>query len=300
MRNRRGRQLGRVIATNYHEIVTDQLFNGTTQLNRALPGLTRAAEEVLELDEAKRRRTIWRLDSGAGSLADLNWLLARGYQILAKDCSGKRAHLLCQTVHHWINDPTIEGRQVGWVGEEATEYVRPVKRVAVRCRKANRQWGEAVLISTLSTLDVMALSGQPMQTPPDPTQALLAYVYFYDQRGGGVETSFKEDKTGLGLTKRNKKRFVAQAMLAQLGVLAHNILVWSRGWLSQTQPKVKHFGLRRLVRDMFTMCGLIVFNETGHIIRIILNQADPYASLIVESLAALLAPAHVAVNSGQI
>jgi len=32
-RNRRGRQLGRVLATRYHEIVVDRLFDGKTQLN---------------------------------------------------------------------------------------------------------------------------------------------------------------------------------------------------------------------------------------------------------------------------
>jgi hypothetical protein len=35
-RYRRGRQLGRVLASNYHEIVVDQLFNGTTYLRTAL------------------------------------------------------------------------------------------------------------------------------------------------------------------------------------------------------------------------------------------------------------------------
>jgi hypothetical protein len=298
-RNRRGRQLGRVVASRYQEIVSDQLFNGTTQLNRALPDLVRAAEEILELDEAKRKRTIWRLDSGAGSLAGLNWLLGRGYQILAKDCSSKRASQLCQSVAQWIDDPLNEGRQIGWISEEASEYVRPVKRIGVRCRKANQQWGQAVLVTTLSSLDVIKLSGQTVQNGGDPVQALLAYAYFYDQRGGGVETSFKEDKAGLGLSKRNKKRFEAQGLVVQLGVLAHNALVWGQGWLSQIQPKIKRFGLKRMVRDLLTMCGMIIFNETGHIIQIILNQADTYASLIVESLATLLATEQVAVNLGQ-
>ena len=37
----------------------------------------------------------------------------------------------------------------------------------------------------------------------DPTAVRLSYVTFYDQRGGGIETSLKGDKQGLGLTKRN-------------------------------------------------------------------------------------------------
>ena len=43
-RNRRGRQLGRVIATHYQEIVVDRLFDGKTQLNTALQPLVIAAE----------------------------------------------------------------------------------------------------------------------------------------------------------------------------------------------------------------------------------------------------------------
>ncbi len=38
-RNRRGRQLGRVLASSYAEIVVDRLFNGKTQLTRALQPL---------------------------------------------------------------------------------------------------------------------------------------------------------------------------------------------------------------------------------------------------------------------
>ena len=40
----------------------------------------------------------------------------------------------------------------------------------------------------------------------DPASVLLAYVSLSDQRGGGVETSFKGDRQGLGNTKRGKKR----------------------------------------------------------------------------------------------
>jgi hypothetical protein len=56
----------------------------------------------------------------------------------------------------------------------------------------------------------------------------LAYVTCYDQRGGGIETAFKGDKQGLGLTKRNKKRFEAQHMLVLLGSLAHHAVIWAR------------------------------------------------------------------------
>ena len=86
-RNRRGRQLGRVLATRYGEVVADQVFAGTTGLTAALRPLVEAAEQVLGLDAARRRRTILRIDAGGGSLDDINWALARGYQVHTKDYS---------------------------------------------------------------------------------------------------------------------------------------------------------------------------------------------------------------------
>ncbi len=74
--------------------------------------------------------------------------------------------------------------------------------------------------------------GRPSSQAADPVAVLAAYVTFYDQRGGGIETSLKGDKQGLGLTKRSKKRFEAQQMVVLLGSLAHNVVVWARRWLS--------------------------------------------------------------------
>src|SRR5438270_8904217 len=54
-RNRRGRQLGRVLATRYGEVVVDRLFDGKTQLAKALQPLMEAAQHTLELDERKRQ-----------------------------------------------------------------------------------------------------------------------------------------------------------------------------------------------------------------------------------------------------
>ena len=77
-RNRRGRQLGRVLATHYHEVVVEQLVPGTDQLAKALRPLVEATEQVLELDAARRAGTLVRVDAGGGSVDDLNWLLGRG------------------------------------------------------------------------------------------------------------------------------------------------------------------------------------------------------------------------------
>ncbi len=293
-RNRRGRQLGRVLATHYQELVVEHLLPGTDQLAKALRPLVEATEQVLALDAARRIRTLIRVDAGGGSVGDINWLLERGYQVLAKEYSGKRAHKLAATVAVWVDDPRVPGRQVGWVSEAAPEYVRPVQRIAVRCRKKNGQWGIGVLIVAEMHAAETLLAGA---TPTIAT--LLATVYRYDARGGGVETANKEDKQGLGIGKRTKKRFAAQQVLGQLGRLAHNLVIWTRAWLMAEVPTVRKLGVKRLVRDVFHINGVVERDDQGRIQRIVLNQAHCYARRFLRALQALVGAEHVAVILGE-
>jgi len=64
-RNRRGRQLGRVYASLYEEVVVDQLYPGQTTLPQVLQALVSRAAQVLELNRAKRSHTILRIDGMA-------------------------------------------------------------------------------------------------------------------------------------------------------------------------------------------------------------------------------------------
>ena len=298
-RNRRGRQLGRVLASRYQEIVVDQLFDGKTQLATAVQPLVLAAEGVLELGVAKRARTLIRVDAGGGSVDDLNWLLERGYQVLAKDYSSVRSASVAASVTEWFADPKVPERQVGWVLVPPSGYVRPVVRIAVRCHKANGHWGYGVLIAPTDLAPLRPLVGQA-GVPADPAAQALSYVYAYDARGGGIETSFKGDKQGLGLTKRSKKRFCAQQLTTLLGSLAHNVIVWARGWLVAQQPKLAQYGMLRMVRDVFHIQGWIELDAHGHVVGIILNQAAPLVRGIGAALQGLLAPAHIAVTLGEI
>jgi hypothetical protein len=298
-RNRRGRQLGRVLATRYEEIVVDRVFEGTTQLATALQPLMEAAERSLELDAAKRTRTLVRVDAGGGTLEGVNWLLARGYEVLAKDYSTARASKLAQRVTQWVDDPQVPGRQVGWVEVAAPEYVRPVRRIAVRSRKANGEWGVGVLIVTLRPKAVLTLTGQSRSLRKNDAAVLLAYVHLYDGRGGAVETSLKQDKQGLGITKRNKKRMAAQQVLAQLNVLAHNALLWAREWLGLAAGKERRLGILRLGRDVFGIAGVLEFNRAGRVKRILLNEADRMAHRFLPAFRHLLPGAPGSVILGQ-
>jgi len=54
-RNRRGRQLGRVLATHYQEVVVDRLFAGNRQLNTTLQELVEAARAAAATDPGATR-----------------------------------------------------------------------------------------------------------------------------------------------------------------------------------------------------------------------------------------------------
>lgn len=184
-RNRRGRQVGRVLASLYGEIVVDRLFDGKTQLTGALQPLMLAAESPLQLNEDKRCRTIVRVDAGGGSLDDVNWRLSRGYLVHCKDYSGKQAKRLAKSITDWYVDPHQPERELGWGSEPTTAYVRRLTRIAVRCRKRDGKFAYGVLISALSAQHVLTVTGQPLSLLDNPAAVLLAYVTFYDQRGGG-------------------------------------------------------------------------------------------------------------------
>ena len=286
-RARRGRQIGRVVASNYGEIVWENLYPGTVQLNKALPELVEAAEAVLDLSPEKRARTLWRVDGGGGSQGDVNYLLHKGYFVLTKDYSLARARKLAKSVPVWTTDPTTPQRQVGWVKTPAPEYEQPVWRIAVRCQKQNGKWTDCVLVTNLPPPLALELSGQAAFLSGRAGAEMLAYAYLYDQRGGGVETSFKEDGQGLG--NHHKKSFFGQLLLNLLRTLAHNILVWLKGWLAKTEPKIQPYGIKRLVRDFLTLYGLVYFDQSGHIFSLTFNSADPFARLAFGAWQALLA-----------
>jgi len=158
-----------------------------------------------------------------------------------------------------------------------------------------------VLICSLSAEQVLAVLGCPSSQAADPVAVLLAYVTFYDQRGGAAETSFKGDQQRLGRTKRSKKRVEAQQMVMLLGTLAHNVVIWARQWLTEAAApsKLRHYGILRMVRDVFHVSGFLVLDASCHIVQIVLNQAAPLAPILVDSLQVLLAPTHIAINSGE-
>lgn len=74
-KKRRGRQLGRVVATWYDEIVTERLYAGNRQLHASLVDLVLSSEQALTLYRSDRARTLLRVDGGGGETEQINWVL---------------------------------------------------------------------------------------------------------------------------------------------------------------------------------------------------------------------------------
>jgi len=298
-KNRRGRQVGRVVATLYDEIVVERLYPGTVQLERSLQELVLASEQVLDLTEARRHRTIVRVDGGGGRDEDLNFLLGRDYHLVAKVKNWRRAAKLARTVTTWHADPKFPEREVGWVTTPHA-YARPTRQVAIRTRQPNGKWHHRVLVFTLTDEMIFELIGQPVPDGVTLTDVLWAAMYAYDRRGGGVETSIRGSKQGLGLTKRNKHRLAAQEMLILLAQLAYNVLVWTRSLLANHDPRLAGYGILRMVRDVLHIAGKIELDAQGHILRITLNEVHALASAFVQTLSLSLARDGVSLNLGEI
>ena len=171
---------------------------------------------------------------------------------------------------------------MGWV-EEPHAYVRPTRQLAIRTPKKDGSWLYWVLASTLSDEDLLWLARQPMRKEPTSTQVMFAMLYAYDLRSGGVETSIKGSKQGLGLTKRNKKRFAAQEMLVLLAQLAYNLTIWMRNLLANQSPRLRGYGLLRMVRDVFQIDGCVHWDAQGRILAITLNKHDPFTEHLIEA-----------------
>jgi hypothetical protein len=297
-KNRRGRQLGRVLASWYDEIVVDRLYDGKRQLNACLQEVLLAAEVVLELAEERRKRTIVRVDGGGGEDDDINWMLQRDYHMLVKVKNWRRAQKLAASVTQWYADPKLLDREVGWV-EQPHTYAKPTRQLALRKQKADGTWSYHVLIFTLTDAMLFRLCGRPLPLTPTPADILLAALHAYDRRGGGIETQNKGDKQGLGLARRNKHRFSAQEMLVVLAQLAHNVVIWTRNDLAQADQRLQKYGIQRIVRDALQIAGRIQVNAHGQVQQITLNERHPLATAFQAASAQWFASDDLSLNLGQ-
>lgn len=295
----RGRQLGRVIASLYDEVIVDRLYPGTRQLETSLSELVTTAENTLNLGEKCRSRTILRIDAGGGSDANLNWMLPRGYQVIAKVHNWKRVMKLEQSVTHWLTDPNLSEREIGWI-EAPYAYTQPTRQLAVRKHKPNGKWIHQVIVFNLTDDLLCELAQRPNSTPRSAAEMAWVALAAYDLRGGGAETQNKGDKQGLGLSHRNKHRFAAQEMLVLLAQLAHNLVIWTRNDLAQADHRFRQYGIQRTMRDVFQIPGRVQIDAQGQIVAITLRDCHPLAPAVQSAFTLRHIGNEVSLNLGKI
>jgi hypothetical protein len=211
------------------------------------------AENALELSPAQRKRTVWRLDGGAGSDQHIRWLLARGYHLIAKGMANRRAGALARQVRRW------DAYDDFWLGEvePPVDYGRPV-RVFVKRRLKKGKFRHSYYVTTLSL----------------PSKG--HFMACYNSRGGAEVEQFRNDKSGLSLAARRKQGFLAQKGFILLTDLAHNLLADFYHRTLVGSP-FEDYGLKRIVRDLLATPGRLVF-EAGQLKRIELLSLKHYAS----------------------
>ena len=212
-----------------------------------------AVESSLDLGLAQRKRTVYRLDGGAGTDEKLKWLIQRDYQFIAKGFSGKRAFALAQQVVRWDGyDPTC------WLGRVSSpiDFGRPVQ-VVVKKRLHKQDFKHSYYVSTL----------------PFPSKKAL--MDRYNDRGGAEVEQFRADKSGLFLSARRKQSFAAQKGLVLLTDLAHNLLADFQ-YRAFADASFADWGLKRIVRDLLAIPARLHFRRS-QLYRIDLASSHPYA-----------------------
>lgn len=152
---------------------------------------------------------------------------------------------------------------------------RAARQLAIRSRKADGSWYYRVLVINLPDALLFGLAAEPLLREPSLAQVGLATADAYDQRGGGVETSLRGSRQGLGMTKRS---FPAQEMLVLLAELAYNLLTWTRIQLAARSPRLGKFGPLRMVRDLFHIAGRLRFDSQGRLLEIALAHTHELAA----------------------
>ncbi|HKH37876.1 MAG TPA: transposase, partial [Rubrobacter sp.] len=265
-RNATGRQLLRVSVPQYKEILFEKLYAGNTTSCEVLKESIRELERILSLAEErqKRRRTLVRLDGGFGTDANLNWLMWRGYEFIAKGYGGKRANKLAKSVPEdgWRQGPTKS--QLLGVPARAHRYARKSKTVVRRWVDEKGKPHTDYLVCSLHELG--------------PAQI----AKLYDARGA-METDIKGDKRGLGIEKRRKKSFHAQEALVLLAQLSHNLLVYFKRWFLEGTAAAK-LGVERLVREVLAMVAEVRVGKISGKVRLKLPYHHPWAKAVASGI----------------
>jgi hypothetical protein len=267
-RSKTGRKTLRVTASDYREILHETLLRGKASAVPALKTALNEMETRLGWTRERRQRIVLRLDGGFGTTAVLNWLLSRGYQVVAKISHQGRVQKLRRALGPW--QPTSSpGREIAAV-LHPHRFCRTTRQWVIRTPKDKGGYQYAVLVTTLNDYEPMALADA------------------YDGRAM-IEATFCQDKQALGLVTRRQRRWEAQQIVLLLARLAHHLLLWGKQWLSRvptTRQRLKGYGLVRLLRDVWAVPGVIRWRR-GWMVSVRFSPLHPLAMPLQASFSAL-------------
>src|SRR4029453_7533956 len=267
-RSKTGRKTLRITASQYREILHETLLRGKATAVPALKAALLEVETHLGWTRERRAQIVLRLDGGFGTTEVLNWLLSRGYQVVAKISHSGRVRVLRQHLGPW--QPTSSpGREIAAV-LQPHRFCRVTCQWVIRTPKAKGGYQYAVLVTTLPALDPVALADA------------------YDGRAM-IEATFCQDKQALGLVKRRQHTWEAQQMVSLLARLAHHLLVWSKRWLSRepnTRWRLEGYGLVRLLQEVYTVPGVTRWRR-GWLVSVRFDPLHPLATVLQQGFAAL-------------
>jgi Transposase DDE domain group 1 len=267
-RSKTGRKVLRWTASDDREILHETLLRGKASAVPALKAALGELETRLGWTRERRQRIVLRLDGGFGTTEVLNWLLSRGYQVVAKISHSGRVRKLRQALGPW--QPTSSpGREMAAI-LRPHRFCRVTRQWVIRTPKEKGGYQYAVLVTTLVDHEPVALADA------------------YDGRAM-IEATFCQDKQALGLVTRRQRRWEAQQMVLRLARLAHHLLLWGKQWLSRvpsTRRRLQGYGLVRLLRDVWAVPGVIRWRR-GWMVSVRFSPLHPLATPLQESFSAL-------------
>lgn len=252
----------RIGVTRYDESIASLLYPGNTLSQHVLKDAVWALERALHIGARQRPQVCLRIDAGFGTDDNLDWLLRQGYQLIAKNNSGRRAGAWGQRVPQW--QVVKEGHRWVAVPQEQLRFSVPTRTIAVRWLDHRRQKLKHALYVVTD-----------LQRTP------LELCQLYDLRGG-FEVDIRDDKQGLLLTHRRKRRWCAQEALLLLNDLAHNVLSMFRREVLAGTP-LADFGPFRLIRDVLAIPGWAIV-AGDRLVELQLAESHPWAAPLAEVL----------------
>jgi len=255
-----------VHAPQYHETLFSRIYAGNQESSPTYLPVVEAIQSFLAFTPEQRQRVILRTDAGFGSDANINQVLANGWQVLTKNKGGRRPQAF---VRQLPPDPWQSIGPNRWVASVVAPvvYCRPTQSLLLRWFDQQGEEKLAIVITSITAWSASEVIAQ------------------YDDRGA-CETEIQADKMGLKLERRRKKIAAAQEALVLLTDLVHNLLAWTRHWMFPA-GSLARFGPLRLTEDVLCLPGRLLF-DGDRLAEVQLNELHPHAEEVQQGIERLL------------